>query len=215
MTRAQRSAVALIAGIVGSLVVMALHPTGSDVARVAAQGGTNAVARNVHILAIAMQPLLLVGTLGLTAQLRRHVDLAVTAFIAFALGTVAIVVAASCSGLIAPALIEAGVKAADAAVRDGYLAQAHLIGRINQAMAQIWVGFAALGIVLWSFAMRGEAAFPLWIRGLGLLVGAAGIVHLVTNTLALDVRGFGIVVLVLATWIVGVGACLWQADRQG
>lgn len=214
MTRAQRSALALIAGITGSLVVMALHPTGADVARVAAAGGTSHVARNVHLFAIALQPLLMAGTLGLTLQLRRHADLAALAFISYALGTVAIMLAATCSGLLAPELIAEGVRATEAAVRDGYLSEARLVGRINQAMAQLWVGFTGAAIVLWGLAMRGEAAFGVWVRGIGFVVGGAGVVLLVSGGLALDVRGFGVVVLVLSGWIVAVGWALWRAEAS-
>lgn len=214
MTRSQRSAVALVAGILGSLVVMALHPTGADVAKVAAAGGTHAVARNVHILAIMMQPLLLAGTLGLTVRLRRHTDVAALGFVSYALGTVAIMFAAVCSGLLAPDLIAAAVQSADPAERERFLAQAHFVGDMNQAMAQVWVALAALAIGLWSLAMRGEAAFPVAIRVLGAVVSVAGLWHFAAGDLALDVRGFGIVVLVLAVWVVGVGVCLWRAGRS-
>jgi hypothetical protein len=60
--------------------------------------------------------------------------------------------------------------------------------------------------------MRGEAAFPVAIRLLGGVVSATGLRHFVRGDLALDVRGFGIVVLVLAVWVVGVAVCLWRAS---
>jgi hypothetical protein len=209
MTRAQRIASALIVGITGSLVTMALHPTGGDVAREAAAGGSNAVARGAHVLAIAMQPLLAAGFLGLTLLLARRREVAVTAFVSYAIATVAVVIAAACSGLVSPRLIEAAM-AADGVERAGLLAQARFAFVLNQAMAKIYVGLAAGAIVLWSAAMRGDAAFPQPLAWFGLGVGGIGVVAIVSGRLPLHVQGFGLVVLVLAAWIVGVAAALWR-----
>jgi hypothetical protein len=209
MTRPQRIATALIVGITGSLVTMALHPTGSDVAREAAAGGSNAVARGAHVLAIAMQPLLAAGFLGLTLLLTRRRELAATAFVGYAIATMAVVIAAACSGLVSPKLIEAAV-AADGAERAGYLAQARFAFILNQAMAKIFVGLTAGAIVLWSAAMLGGDGFPRPLAWFGIVVGGSGAVAIVSGRLPLHVQGFGLVVLVLAAWIVGVAVALWR-----
>lgn len=192
---------------------MALHPTGGDVMREAAMGGSNAIARGAHVLAIAMQPLLAAGFLGLTLRLRQRRDLATTAYVGYAIATLAIVIAAACSGLVSPALIERAV-AVDGAERAVWLAQARFAFILNQAMAKIFVGLTAGAIVCWSLAMRGEAGFPRALAWGGVVLGSAGVAAIVAGRLALDVRGFGVVVLLLAGWIVGVAAVLWRLPED-
>lgn len=165
MTRHTAAGWALIIGTLAGLLTMATHPTGRDVIVNAASGGHNILAMAGHGLAIAAQPLLLAGLLALTALLaRRHERLAYTAFIAYAFGAMAIIVAAIASGFILPALVVDLANANDT-LRDVIHAQMHFANVINQSFAKVSVVASCTAILLWSIAMWRSQPFSKWMAG--------------------------------------------------
>lgn len=211
MSRSSRIAAALVAGMLGSLVVMALHPTGTDVVAIAESGGRDLMARGIHALAIGLQPLLLAGYLGLALTLP-HRDLAVLGIVAYGVGTLAVVIAAAISGLTITPLLESSVAATGSA-RDVILAQVRFAFLVNQAFTKVFVGLAGIAIACWSVAMRGDARFPAALRGLGVVIATAGVGGIVAGRLALDVRGFGLIVLAQAVWTAWVALRLVTRER--
>lgn len=206
MSHPARVAAALVVGILGSLVVMALHPTGADVLSSAAAGRGDAMARSIHAGAIGLQPLLLAGYLGLALMLPRR-DLAVLGFSVYAVGAAAVVMAATLSGLVITPLLEATLSATDA-TRELLNAQARLAFLMNQSFTKVFVVLAGIAIGCWSAAMRGDARFPAALRWLGMLLAVAGVVGIAAGVIKLDVLGFGLVVLAQATWTCWVAGCL-------
>jgi hypothetical protein len=198
---ARAASTALIVGTIASFVTMGLHPTGADAIRIAAAGGANAMIRGVHILAIAAQPLLLVGLLGVTVRLPGRRDLAVLAYISFAMACVAVMIAAVASGFIAPNAA-ASLAASDDATRPFVLTQFAYTGRINQAFAQLYVGLSGLATLLWSVAMRGDRRWPPLLSVLGVLVSLVLIAGQLSGRWQLHVTGFGVVVLLQGLWLV-------------
>lgn len=206
MSHPARVAAALVVGILGSLVVMALHPTGADVLASTAAGRGDALARSIHAGAIGLQPLLLAGYLGLALMLPRR-DLAVLGFSVYAVGTAAVVMAATLSGLVITPLLEATLSASDA-TRELLSAQARFAFLMNQSFTKVFVVLAGIAIGCWSVAMRGDARFPAALRWLGMLLAVAGVIGIAAGLIALDVLGFGLVVLAQATWTCWVAGCL-------
>jgi hypothetical protein len=188
----------MIVGMVGSLVVMALHPTGGDVVAAAEMGGRDAMARGIHALAIGLQPLLFAGYLGLALSLP-HRDTAVLGVVAYGLGTCAVMMAAVLSGLVITPLLE-GTVGADDTTRRMLEAQIRLAFSMNQSLTKVFVALAGVAIGCWSVAMRGDARFPALLRVLGIGVAVVGVGGIVTGRIALDIMGFGMVVLVQAAW---------------
>lgn len=192
------------------LVTMGLHPTGPETLRIAAGGGHNYVARGVHLLALAMQPPLLLGLLALTRRLRAHSSLADLAMLAWGVATVCVLIAGTASGLVATRLADA-VAASSGAEREWSLRLLHYTGTINQAFAALFTGFAGASVALWSWVMRAPAAgFPRAAAWLGLVSGSAALMSLLAGALRLDVRGFGLVVVMLAVWLTWVAIRLRQ-----
>lgn len=218
----RRAALALLAGSFAGLVTMALHPTGHDVMRNAAAGAPNTRASAVHALALLAQPLVLAGTLALTRRLRMRRDgagdVAVGAYVAFALAGVAAVIAAVASGFLAPGVLR-GLETADEPTRVAMLHAWHYTGLVNQAFARFYVLLSGVAVLLWSGAMLSHRASPTYewpraLAGYGLLLGVLLTVGAGSGYLRLDVHGFGLVALGQGVWMAGVAAHLWRAPRR-
>ena len=209
--RTDRSAaLALTAGSLAGLVTMALHPTGRDAVRVASSGGTNALATAVHWLAIVAQPLVLAGALALTLRLRERRDLAVGAYVFFALGSVAVIFAAVASGFLAPGVLR-GLGEADAPTRALMMSALHYTSLLNQAFAAVYVVLSALAILLWSSAILAGRELSRGLAVYGLVLGALLIVGVLSGHLRLGIHGFGGVVIGQGVWMVWAAGQLWPA----
>src|SRR5438552_7878278 len=105
MTTNAKAGIALVAASVIGAVAMGFHPSGRDILTSAAGTGNNAPDVAVHLIAIAGELVLLLGTLALTVQLSAtQRDLAVSAFVVYAAAIMSLVIAAVASGLIAPSI---------------------------------------------------------------------------------------------------------------
>ena len=137
MTTDRSAALALTAGSLAGLVIMALHPTGGDVAR-DATGGALRLAKAVHWVAIVAQPLVLAGTLAITLRLRTRRDLAVGAFISFAVASICVILAAAASGIVSTGVYE-GMHDTGAGDMTSVENFGHYTFLWNQAFASIYV----------------------------------------------------------------------------
>jgi hypothetical protein len=200
------ASVALLAGCLAGLLTMALHPTGRDVVGHASTGGANALVTAVHALALVGQSLLLAGTLALTLALRARRDVAVAAYVFYAVASVAVLVAAVASGFLAPSVLR-GLDAADAVSRAAMMNALHFTGMINQAFAKVHVLLSGIALLLWSWAMLADRAFPRALAVFGLLLGSALVTGVASGYLRLDIHGFGLVVIGESAWL------LWAAWR--
>lgn len=220
MSTDRTAALALFAGSLAGVVTMALHPTAHEVVRNASASAPNTLATAVHALAVLAQPLELCGTLALTLRLRARRDVAVGAYIFFALASVAALIAAVASGFLAPAVLR-GLAVADAPARAAMMSALHVTGLVNQAFARVFVTCSGVAILLWSGAMRPDRATagreaagrepPRALAVYGLLLGAALTLGAVSGHLRLDVHGFGLVALGEGVWMAWVAAYLWRA----
>jgi hypothetical protein len=211
MLTSRVAARALVVGTIGLFVTMGLHPTGAEALANAERGGLNLLARGVHALAIAMMPLLLVGFLGVTRRLQARPGLSACAFASWGLALVSVMLAAIMSGLVAPALADRIAESA-ASQRDDLLRLLRYTGTLNQAFAAVYVALGGAAMVAWSLALRAERGAPRLLPWLGVVAGAVAAVGTLGGWLALDVRGFGAVVLGQGVWMLGVA---WWLGREG
>jgi hypothetical protein len=210
MSTDRTAAIALVAGSLAGLVTMALHPTGRDVVH-SASGASYTLATGVHVLAMLAQPLLLAGTVALTLRLRARRDVAVGAYAFFALASVAVVIAAAASGLLAPAFLQ-GVSQADESERAVVMAALHYTAHLNQAFAMLYVMFSGVAILGWSGAMLAGRELSRALAVYGLVLGAALLLGLASGHLRLNIHGFGAVMLGEAVWMAWVAAHLWRTQ---
>lgn len=204
------AALTAILGCVAVLITMALHPTGSEAIADGGHGTVLLRAALVHALAIGALPLLLCGMAALSWRLRPNGLSAGLGLASFTLAAIAIMVAAAASGFIGPVLI--GALPADGPTRDVLLNQLHYTGVVNQAFAKIYVGLTALAFVSWCIAMRSDRAFGGMLRGYGVIAGVVPFVGVAVGHLRLDVRGFGIVVVLHTVWMAWAAWCLSRSD---
>jgi hypothetical protein len=204
-------AIALLLGFAAGILTMATHPTGHDVVSQATAGGDNAFTTGIHLFALAGQVLLVFGTLTMTRQLRARRDLATIAFIAFCLASVAILIAATASGLLGPMSVR-GIGAADEVRRAVMMDALAYTGLLNQAFAKLHVLFSCLAIALWSVAMLLGREFPRGLGILGIILAAPLAIAVAVGALTLDIHGFLLVVLTQGAWFTTAAVHLWR-DR--
>ncbi|HEY4216805.1 MAG TPA: hypothetical protein VGM67_06680 [Gemmatimonadaceae bacterium] len=206
MTTDRKAGWALIAGSVAGLVTMAMHPTAAGILNGARGAGVLLLNVAVHSLAIGAMPLLLLGLLWLTVTLWKERDLAVAAYVVYALATVAIMIAAAASGFVATTLLTR-ILDADAAARPALNNMLYYTGQINQAFAKISTVLTALSIICWSVAMR-RCGFPRELSTYGIIVPIAICAALGSGHLTLGVHGYGLVALAQSVWMIWTGVLL-------
>jgi hypothetical protein len=194
-------ALALIAGTAAMVAVMALHPSGVPSGHAAEVAGTLRLGVVVHAVAIAVAPLLTFGAFVLTRSIGFAVAPAALAFFLYLFGALAVMLAATMSGLVAPRLIEAQL-AATGADQSMVHALLRLEWYMNQAFATLHVALFSGAIVLWALAWPGRGILAAAIQVIGLIAGLGVFAWLVSGTLTLDVHGMGAVVLAQGAWLV-------------
>lgn len=209
VTMERAGALALVLGTIAMIGLMALHPTSHATGSAKA---TMHLGMIVHAVAIATAPLLTFGFIAFTRSIGWNSPPAVLALVIYAFGSVAVMIAAAMSGLVAPQLMAWRTEgAADQALIHGL---AHLGWFINQAFATIHVGLFSAAIALWAVSWPERGVLATLVQILGLLVGIGVFAWLVSGTLTLDVHGMGAVVLAQGLWIVVAAIALLQRDRN-
>lgn len=211
MTDDRKSGLALIAGMLGTIITMALHPTFNDVA---GQGSHTHFMMNlnvaVHALALIAMPVIFLGALGLTRRLDAPNRLAVAALVLFGFAEAAGMIGGTASGLIAPGLIR---HLNDAAPGQDQIWRAvlDLEGRINQSFILLYVVASSAAIVCWSAAILRSSSFARWLGTYGCIFGPLTALAVLSGHVRLNVHGFGLVVLIDAVWFIGAGVALWRS----
>ena len=220
MTDNKKSGIALIAGSLGGIVVMATHPTAAHATLTPQLVDHLALGSAiVHSLAMAATLALLLGAVGLTRQLAQsetssHPDrLAFTGLIVFAFSVVAILQATSVSGFIIPNLWKKMFQdtAANASQWQMVLSA---VFQFNQTFAAIYSVAASAAIVFWSASGLRHGSLNRSVAIYGCILPPIVIVLIAVGHLRLDVHGMGAVVLVHAIWFVIVGARLCRREPQ-
>lgn len=98
----QSAALTLIIGVLSPLLIIGMHPTAGDLT---GDSGSRQVVVNyfVHGVALAAQPLVFVGLLGVSRYLEWS-ESAIAALVVYGFGIVAVLPAAVLSGFVAPEL---------------------------------------------------------------------------------------------------------------
>ena len=197
-TQERRAAIALLIGVIAPLLIMGMHPTGADITT----GGARLVMINhlVHGVALAAQPVVFLGLLGLWRSLRS--DVATAALVFYAFGIVAILSAAVLSGFVAPEV-----------VADRQLL--FYTGQLNQGFAKVSVAATGASLILWGAALWRIGGFARLPAAAGVIVGAVLALGIVTGWLRLTVVGIVVVTLLQGIWIILVAAHLLREGSHG
>lgn len=203
-------ALALIGGMAAYLALMAVHPTHSDGGAVIGPITLNGL---VHGTAIVSAPVLLFGAVVLTRFLGFERPLPLLGVCFYAIGTVAVMGAASMSGLVMERLVEAAHTPGAGESGVPFQGLANLTHWINQAFAHVHTAMMSIAILCWSLGWPGKA----WIvRGLGVVVAVGILAWQLSGTLTLTVHGMGAVVILQALWTFAAAGALWRgrADKE-
>jgi len=213
MTDNRKSGFALIAGSVGGIVTMAIHPTSAGVLTPAQFERLAAVSAIAHSLAIASFVVMLLGAIGLSMRLTAPDRLAFSGMIVFAVGAFAILIAASVSGFIVPNIMKQMMKDTPAAAPQWHIVIAAIF-QINQAFASIYTVAASVAIGLWSISALRNGGI---LRGLaiyGCVIAPVLIIAVCSGHLRLNVHGMAAVVFSQAIWFIVAGTQLWHETRD-
>ena len=211
MTDDQKSGIALIAGSVGGILTMAIHPVAG--ASLTAEQVTHlAIASAVaHSLGMVSFLLVFLGACGLTWRIAGPDRMAFVAVVIYGFACVAIFIAATVSGFILPSIMERMVRDLSAAVQWRIVIAG--IFQFNQAFARIYSVAASLAIVLWSASALRNGGFGRGIALYGCVVGPLITLGVGIGHLRLDVHGMALVAIAQAIWFIVMGATISRNAR--
>lgn len=201
------SGIVLIIGTALGLITMSMHPTGADLLR----SYDDTVTRNTwaHGLAIAGIPATLLGLWAFSQRLRLGGApvLANAGMSVYIIAAMAVLVAAVASGLTAP-MVARRILESSGAEQETWRALFAFNGMINQGFAAVYVVALGVAMLLWSAALWRTQAMPRALGALGALVGLALVALMLGGRPHLDVHTFGLIIVAVSLWMLGVGAGL-------
>jgi hypothetical protein len=204
MTDNRKSGLALIAGSLGMIITMAVHPHGTvNPAQV------ESMARNltiVHSLAVASLIVLFLGAWGLSRRLASPDRLDIIGLVVFAFASAAVMNAAVMDGFVAPNVMRRIVEAG-AGAGETWRVVFRYNFEINQGFARLYAVTSSIAIIFWSLSILRNRTLARGLAAYGCVMGAAALI-VVIGGLAMDVHGFGAVVLGQAIWFVTAGMLL-------
>ncbi len=213
MTDNRKSGIALIAGSLGVIVTMAIHPlpshsfTPEQVAHLMSLSGI------AHSLAIVSVLSLFLGACGLARSLAAADRISFAALVTFALACVAIFIAATVSGFIVPSIVQhMAHDVPEAAPR--WKTVIYGIFQINQAFASIYSVAASIAIILWSISALRNGGLARGTAIYGCIISALIIVGVCVGHLRMDVHGMAAVSLGQTIWFILVGSQMFGRIRR-
>ncbi len=210
MTDNRKSGLALIAGSLGMIITMAVHPHG---AIAAAQ--VESMARNltiVHSLALASLMVLFLGALELSQRLKSADRFGTIGLVLFAFASIAVMNAAVMDGLVAPNVMRRIVEAGAGAGESWRVAFRYNF-EVNQGFARLYAVTSSIAIIFWSLSILRNRTLARGLAIYGCVIGAASVIAVAAG-LGMDVHGFGAVVLGQAIWFVTAGVLLRHEPKE-
>lgn len=211
MTDNRKSGIALIAGSIGGIVTMAIHPTAGGPMTVAQVDRLAVVSGVAHGLAIASVMILFLGACGLARGIASGHRMSFAGIVVFGFACVAIFMAATVSGFIIPAIMQRMAQDAGASMRTWQIV-IDSIFQINQAFARIYSVAASVAVILWILKNGGLGRS---VGIYGCIISTLIIVGVGVGHLRLNVHGMAAVWFGQAIWFIVAGFQLWsqRADR--
>jgi heme A synthase len=210
MTDDRKSGLAFLAGSLGGIVTMAIHPVGGGVMSPDQVERLATMSAIAHTLAMVSFLILFLGAIGLTRRLASHEApaapdrLAIAALVVYAFAAVALLIATAVSGFIVPAILQRMAHDAAPNTPQWHIAIDSTF-QFNQAFARIYSVAASVAVVLWSASALRNGSLNRGIAIYGCVVPVALIVLVGVVHLRLNVHGMAVVVFAHALWFVLAG----------
>jgi len=162
----------------------------------------------VHSLALASTPVLLLGAWGMSRCLDGGDRLAWAGLVVFGLACIAVMIAGTLNGLVAPGLMRK-IVAATPEARDTWQAMLSYNFQVNQAFARVYSMGASLAILLWSAAMLRYRTLGMGVAIYGIILGVVTAVGIGSGMLTPDRHGFAILIFGQAIWFLLAASGMW------
>ncbi len=218
MTDNRMSGIALIAGPLGGMVTMAVHPTGGSSLTLPQAEHLAIISGMAHSLAMISFVTLFLGSVGLASRLADQVRKGVpdrlpfVGLVMFGFACVAVPIAAAVSGFIVSNIMEHMARDNESNVPQ-YRLIIDAMFQVNQAFSRIFSVAALIATLLWSVSGLRNGGLNRGLCIYGCIVAPLVTLGIVTGYLPLNVHGMGIVVLAMAIWFVTAGLRLLGAGE--
>jgi hypothetical protein len=208
----RESGFALIAGSLGILLTLGLHPSGRGMLDPATYEAVTRHLVEVHSIALFSLPFWFLGALGLSRRLDSAGHQAIFPLTFFSFGIAAMLTGVIFDGLVTPGLVRQLVNAAPEAGQGWRIA---FIANevVTMSFVHVFEMALPLAMVLWSVMIARRGVFPRGLGYLGILVGIAAIVALVSGHLDQNHHAFMVSILLQSLWLVSIGVVLCQSSR--
>ena len=227
MTDNRLAGVALIAGQLGLILTLALHPSGKITPAEVDHMVRKLIA--VHSIALAALPLMIVGALGLARALSSPNRLSIAAFVFYSFAIAAMLSGIVIDGLVMPRILPHLAEAAQAAAAvtgqhgsmsapastsgDAWRVLMKYNGYLDMAFVQVGMIASAVAIFVWSIVMVFGKMLSRPAGIYGLILGALVIVGLLTGVFGAE-HAVSVVVFGQASWFIVVGGQLCARALQ-
>jgi hypothetical protein len=193
------------------IITMIFHPGG----RITPEQLEQMIRLNiaVHSLALASIPVLLLGAWGMAGRLEGGDRLAWAGLVLFGLASVAVMIAGTLNGLVAPTLMRR-IVAATPETRETWQAMLSYNFQVNQAFARVYSVGASLAILLWSVAILRYRTLGMGVAIYGIILGVVTAAGIGSGLLTPDRHGFAILIFGQAIWFLLVAGGMWGLEAK-
>jgi hypothetical protein len=210
MTDNRKSSLALIAGSLGMIITMAVHPHGA-----VAAAQVESMARSltiVHSLALASLMILFLGVFGLLQRLKSADRFDIIGLVLFAFASIAVMNAAVMDGLVAPNVMRRIVEAGAGGGESWRVAFRYNF-EVNQGFARLYAVTSSIAIIFWSLSIWRNRTLARGLAIYGCVIGVASVIAVIAG-LGMDVHGFGAIVLGQAIWFITAALLLRREPER-
>jgi len=213
MTDNRKSGIALIAGSIGVIVTMAIHPVSSPSLTPEQVDHLMSLSGIAHSLAIVSILSLFLGACGLARSIAAADRISFAALVIFALACVGIFIAAAVSGFVVPSIMKHMAHDVPEAASQWKIV-IYGIFQINQAFASIYSVAASAAIILWSISALRNGGLARGTAIYGCIISTLIIVGVCVGHLRMDVHGMAAVSLGQTIWFILVGSQLLTVSNK-
>ncbi len=204
--------IALIAGTIGTIITLIIHPSGGhDLFAPDKFAHTAAMMVSAHSLAIASMSIVFLGALALTRCLALN-RIAIAALVIYGFASAAVMSAATVDGFVGPSVLRHVIF--DKPPASGQWCILFIYSELlNEAFAQVFVVASAVAIVLWSASILKTRLLPLGSAIYGLVLGVGSVVAIAAGASG-NAHAVHLVMLAQIIWFLLVGILLWRLKRN-
>lgn len=207
MTDNRKSGIALIAGSIGGIVTMAIHPTAGGPMTPAQVDRLAIVSGVAHGLAIFSVLTLFLGACGLARAISGGRGISFAALVTFGFACVAIFIAATDSGFVLPQIMQHMARDAGANMRTWQIVIDGMF-QINQAFARIYSVGASVAVIFWSISVLRTGGLGRAVALYGCVISTLIIIGIAVGHLRVNVHGMAAVWFGQAIWFILAGSQL-------